>query len=135
MSAEEKLILTDEEALRFTQIKRRELVNVLCDDGIPRDPKDRAMLLKALDGMDRQALTNKRIAGETAGNEAARMAAQAMNVLFEKLGNQNPFQKEGAGRVIDAPQKFVEKLELVPGETEIGIASLDYDSFSDPQDA
>lgn len=134
MSAEAHAhFLSDEEALRYTQRMRHRLVEDICADGkMPTDPKDRATMLMALDGMDRQALTNKRIAGDAAGNEATRLVGQALNKLFEKVGNRSPFEKpvEG-GRVIEElmPDTFVEDLNVVPGETEVGLANLDYESF------
>jgi hypothetical protein len=126
-------ILSDEEALRYTQSMRHRLVEDICADGkMPIDPKDRATMLMALDGMDRQALTKQRLAGDAAGNDATRLVGQALNKLFEKVGNRSPFEKpvEG-GRVIEElmPDTFVEDLNVVPGETEIGLANLDYESF------
>lgn len=131
MSAEERIVLSDDEYLRYTQQKRKELVEDICAGGKPpTDPKDRAVLLMALDGMDRQSLTKKRIAGDAANNEAASLAAQTLGKLFDKLGNRSPYERPVEGeRVIDVPAEFVPDLKTVPGEMDIGIAQLDYETF------
>jgi hypothetical protein len=123
--------MTDEEVLQFTQGMRRQLVIDMTPEGkMPSDPKDRAIFLQTLADMDRQALTNKRISGDTKRSEDDRKAAALIATIFATIGNKSPFQSDIAGeRVIDVPAVLVEDVELVPGETEIGITRLTYDDF------
>lgn len=135
MGADIMTDLTDDEVLRFTQQARKGLVDDIIAGGMPKDPKDRSTLLQALSDMDRTALTKKRIVGDAKNAEADRVAAKAIAHIFERMGTRSPFEgNEVPGRVIDMPETLLDDVRAVPGETDIGIANLTYDSFQASRD-
>ncbi len=127
--------LTDDDILRFTQSKRRELVDKLLEDGIPVTKDDQTVLLQALGDMDRTALGNKRIGAAEKLAESDRLVADAVLKINRQFGARSPFE---ATEVIDGevipPTPVLDQLPKanpVPGETGIGISELKYDEFMD----
>lgn len=125
--------MTDDEVLQFTQHKRKELVDTLCEKGVPTDPKEQQVLLAALGDMDRTALTKKRLNSDNNNAAADREAQLAIAAIYQRVGNRSPFEVDAnapiEGVAIEVPEKLVEKLELVPGETEIGVKEMTYSQF------
>jgi hypothetical protein len=127
--------LTDDDILKFTQAKRRELVDVLLAGGMPTDKDGQQMLLQTLGDMDRTALGNKRIGAAEKLAESDRLVADAVLKINRQFGARSPFEASETvdGEVIP-PTPILEKLpkvETVPGETAIGISDLKYEEFMD----
>lgn len=139
------VIETDDDRMGFTQSMRKKFIKDLTDNGnkIPDDKGDKALLLAALDGMDRTALANKKIgAQERQGAEdrnaaliIAKIASQGFN------GTTNPFERPVIeGEVIrndlELDDSDLPPLELAPGETGIGLETRNFEQFmrdTDPQ--
>lgn len=125
--------MTDDQILALTQHKRVTIVQHLtrAPGGIPGDKEDRDALFKSLDGLDKIALTRKRI---QADQETTAGVTQAVGVITQLLRqsklNYNTVDVED----VDASEmpKLGDDVPapiLVPGETEINAPQLDYDSF------
>lgn len=125
--------MDEDQVLAYTQGKRRKIVEgVMKDNKIPQDRLEATLLIQALDGMDRAALTSKRIkADEKAADAMAGSAAVVANLLTS-MGKSKP-----ADDIIDMPAREVPLLgedipppSLVPGETEVAPKQMDFDSFT-----
>lgn len=128
--------LSDDDILKFSQRIRKKVVNHLTGNGekMPDDPKEQMVLLATLSDMDRQALTKKRIAGDNANAESDRQASVAIASMYAQLGTRSPFEVKDAkpidgesreAKVPSVPDKLAD-VTLVPGELDVGIASLEY---------
>ena len=124
---------TDDEVLRYTRGVRLDLVDELTKKGVPTDTKDQQTLLQTLSDMDRGALSNKKIGASESIAEADRIVAVAIAQLNNQFGSQNPFVRrsgsliEGEVPRLDAGR--MPEIELVEGETEIGLSAMTYNSF------
>ena len=124
---------TDDEVLRYTRGVRLDLVDELTKKGVPTDTKDQQTLLQTLSDMDRGALSNKKIGASEGIAEADRIVAVAIAQLNNQFGSQNPFERrsgtliEGEVPRLDAGR--MPEIELVEGETEIGLSAMTYNSF------
>lgn len=128
---------TDDDRMAFTQGIRKRLINDMTANGMPSEKGDRMVLLAALGDMDRTALANKKIGSQERQGAADRQAA----FIIQKLANQNfntpsgsPFEKptiEGEyTRVLpELDVSGLPELTLAPGETQIGIATRNFEEF------
>jgi hypothetical protein len=126
--------MTDDEVLDYTQLKRRQVVDHVTRDGFTNlDNEDMGLILKAVDGMDRTALTRKKIASDEKIADKDLQAAGVISTIFAKFGNKNPFERTvnpGAGAGAPTPDlSQLPAIETVPGENHIGQIDLTYDSF------
>lgn len=126
--------MTDDQILALTQRTRVGVVSKLItagNGGLPGDKEDRDTLFKALDGLDKVALTRKRI---TADQEQASGVSQAVGLIAALLRqsktNYNTLEVSDA-TVLEAPTlgDDVPPPDLVPGETEIHAGQLNYAAF------
>ncbi|WP_257292755.1 hypothetical protein [Endozoicomonas sp. ONNA1] len=121
--------------IKHTQNIRLNLVEKMMEGGMPENSKDQYRLLAALESIDTTALGVKRIKTEEKGIEKDREIAKAMNKLYGKSGNSNPFQTSEAidGKVIndqvDLAAAQLPQLDVVDGEMEEGISTMDYEAF------
>lgn len=127
-------ILTDDDILAFTQKTRHALAQELLKGGMPKDPKEQRILLMTLADMDATAINKKRLGAQEKTAEADRLAIMAIAKLGAVLGNRNPFEGNENGVDVTALVREVDdtklpELEVVPGETDVGITSLNYDDF------
>lgn len=129
---------SDEESLNYTQTIRFRVVEDLVAGGkIPNDPKDRAQLLATLDGMDRQVLTKQKIKIEEKAADADRLAAQVLATVVAQTKGRSPFERpviegEVIQRQLTAPAldtSKIPKFTPVPGETDVGIADMNCETF------
>lgn len=135
----QRAIETDDDRMEFTQGVRKMFIRQLTDNGVklPDDKGEKALLLAALDGMDRTALANKKI-GSTekqgaADRQAALIIAQIANSGVN--GKANPFERDVIDGectrtdVLELDESGLEMLTLAPGETGIGIEGRNFDQF------
>lgn len=121
--------LTDDDIMRFTQGTRKRFIDKIIDKGFPADEDGQRILLSALSDMDRTALGNKRIGANEKQSAADVLVAKAITELSSRFGSSNPFEgnKEPIEMVVDAT--LLPEANPVPGETDIGVSTADYDSF------
>lgn len=123
----------DDDVLSYTQRKRMELVEHLtANDKMPVEAKDQAVLLSALNDMDRQVVSKRKMKTEEKNSDSLASMADTMDHLFTKFGNKSPMMIEGgvAERTMDIPDKLVE-IELVPGELDIGSQRIELRDIED----
>lgn len=127
---------TDDDRLEYTQGVRKRLVNELTADGMPKDKGDKMVLLAALDGIDRAALANKKIGSQERQGAADRQAAMIIASLANRsfaTPSGSPFEapiEAQAQRVnVDLNEDELPELNLVPGETAIGLETRNIDQF------
>lgn len=126
--------LSEDQVLAYTQTKRKAIVQELTKSGaVPEDNSSRNMLLQALDGMDRAALTSKRIKAEEKGNSALAGAAGIVAAMLNQVSGKRLVSMEDPVDVESRPAPAlgmdVPPPQLVPGETEINPGQLDFDTF------
>ena len=117
----------EEDVLTYTQGMRRRLIGDMIKSGdMPTDNKDRITLLAALDGMDRQELGRQKIDATKNSSASDRLVAGALMALMNKeLRGGNPFEQDPAqteGRRQPLPALTLDGLDVVPGETDIGLS-------------
>lgn len=127
-------LLDVDTVMQTTQALRLRIINNLTQNatGMPLDTKQEATLLKAIDGMDKAVATKRRLGIEEqaakTGEEEARNTASILRELKGKMFAQ--------ANVVDpnrpAPALGSEVPEpiLKPGETEIGTANMNYETFT-----
>lgn len=124
--------LNDDDLIDYTQGLRKMLADDITEHGtvMPTDKDERHILLAALDGISKTSLGRKRIQTVDEGNKNTAAALAAMDALSKKFGNNNPFIREGNSGGITIEQHKLPAIEVVPGNTDIGVSSLTYDEFS-----
>ena len=99
----------------------------------PQDKGEQILLMQALDGMDRAALTNKRIKSDEKTQNDVAGAASMIAQMLSQMGGMVQMPKVNDDNVVDVePKMLTEEIPepvLVPGETEINSPQLDYNSF------
>ena len=125
--------MTDDDILRYTQDKRKALVDTLVSDGkMPIDTESQNVLLSTLADMDRQAMGKKKIAASAVGSEVDRLVATALVTLTRELKGRNPYESlDGAD---DRPLPTLDRsllpaTALAPGESDVGLVSEKYNDF------
>jgi hypothetical protein len=114
--------------LEYTQAKRKFIIEAMTKNNtMPEDPKEQNVLLKALADMDKTVSTRKRLVIEEQSAASAEEQASASAALLQAMRHRmfeapNPVPRQ-------APELTDAAIDLVPGETEIGVANLTYDSF------
>lgn len=134
---------TDDDRMAYTQGLRKKLISVITDNGtkMPEEKGDRVVLLMALGDMDRTALANKKIGSTERIGAADRQAAMVISRLSRQEFNTpsgSPFERPVDDNVIDAEftdarvlldSAALPQLELAPGETDVGLATRNYQEF------
>lgn len=129
-------VFANEDAvLDYTLDMRKKLMQAYIDPvtgEVSGDLDTRRFILQNLDGMERQALGRKKIKTEEKGQANA---AEARALVAELL-RQAPNAVTRIGAIIEHESYAVPVLpssvpppELTSGETDIGVSSLDFDTF------
>ena len=122
---------TEDDVLDYTQSVREDVVKKLTSNGMPGDVKDLSIILSALDGMDRAALTKKKIQAENDNMSKVGLAGAAITELLSSLRNEakptgavgEPSSKQTAIPAgLDSPV-------VVPGELSDADRSLNYETL------
>jgi hypothetical protein len=124
--------MPEDEVLDYTQRVRRTVVTELTKGGIPGDNNDRALLVQALDGLDRQAMGVKRIKADEKSasglSEASALVAQLLREAGRSRQNHDVIDvvvREAPTLGADVPRP-----QLVPGELDIAPRQMNYDEFA-----
>lgn len=125
--------LSDDQVIDYTQRVRKSLVAEILKEGFPTENTDRQTLLHALADMDRTAIQNKKIGSEDAKADADRVAALAIARINQQMGSVIPGERpviEGQYTKLEGDITLIPNIEVVPGETDIGISDDTYDEFT-----
>lgn len=132
-----RLLEDDDSILRHTQGVRLQVVDQLMDQGkIPVTQEDRDLLIKVIDGIDRQAIAKKRIKSDSKIGDAAQQAAAALAIMAQRMGGKNPFKADNSAAGPDkVPDKFTKgDVTIVPGELDIGDDTRTFEDFQKEHD-
>jgi hypothetical protein len=117
--------------LDFSRSKRISVINYLTAKGVPDDDNRIALLLGALNDMDRTSLGKKRIKVDSDTTASNKQAADLIASIFNK-----PDSKKLGTTVLDGivgkiPDQNVTlpNVEILPGEMAVNPPQLDYDTF------
>lgn len=117
----------DIDILKRTQVIRNSLVTKLMRSGqVPDDIHQQRMLLDVVNSMDKSTLQKAKVKAEDKSNESKEARAKAVaQFLLEAR------KKQQALPVVDSAElpQSVPAPELVPGETDIGMQDLSYETF------
>jgi len=125
-----------EGTLRYTQRVRKKVVEEFTNNGtvVPRDTKEVGVLLKALDGMDRTALDERKNTIDQGNADTSKRVADALHVFIKEQKNTNPFKRDPNnphGVIPQIDKTLLGEFEIKPGEKEIGISTESADNFLD----
>jgi len=129
----------DEILLDESVDQRKSFIQLLMPDGkLPEDPKDKALILKALDGNDKVALGRMRIKADDRASAGQEQVARLLaHVLQSVSGQKNPYLVDvnerptgaGVGMIPTVPDHLV-GINLVDGETSVNPRQLSYQEFT-----
>jgi hypothetical protein len=123
--------MNEDQVLAYTQSKRRKIVDKLTDAGkIPDDKTEASLLISALDGMDRAALTQKRIKSDEKSAQGMAGAASVIAKLLTQVGSNNKSNHISDDITPPTIGKEVPDPQLVPGEAEFTPGQMDFDTFT-----
>ena len=125
--------MTDEHTelldLDYTRSKRMQLINSITEKGVPADLKDRSILLQALDGMDRAALSKMKIKSDEGISNGQAAAAAILAELFNDPRTRNVGKSNDLVGSVQVLSIAVQPDQLLPGELDINPVAESYDSF------
>lgn len=140
MSAIETTRNVDDELLEWSVHERKLFIARMMkpDGSLPDDPKEKALVLKAMDGIEKIAISRKRIKIEDKAATSQAEAARLIAHVFKSVAEKNPFVIDmGTAEQLSPEQrKALPSLpddiplpELVEGETAVSPPQNSYDNF------
>lgn len=127
--------LTDADVLKQTQRRKFKLLTALekADGAVPTDTKEAQLYLQTLESLDRVAVTKMKISSAEGIAEGDRLAAHTIAKMMQQLQGANPFMtapgNPTAANIPEVDPTLLPEVELVPGETDIGVSAQTYDQF------
>lgn len=117
--------------IEYVRGKRKEIINHLTKKGVPEDDKQVALLLSALNDMDRTSLSRKKIKVESDTAANNKQAADLIASIFmqpdsKKLGMA---AVDGMLGTIPSVEGRLPEVEVLPGEMAVNPPQLDYNAF------
>lgn len=131
--------LQDDQILNFTQGIRKDFVEEIIRPGLPTDKDDRGLLLELLKDMDRTSLGRMKMNVKERELDMAAQTQLALERITKQFGERSPFLAKDTSETIEGeyvevsapiiPETELPTLELVEGETLVGVEEIRYDSF------
>lgn len=126
----------EDAVLDYTQAKREEIVKKLTPNGMTGDIKEISVILAALDGMDRAALTKKRIQSDSDLGSKSAIAGAAITEILSNMrdslvgrSNGGTASKEQTDDNVGVPTPTI-----IPGELDGANSSVSYDNIVGEED-
>ena len=131
MSQDTVFKLPDEDqVLAYTHNKRKIIVDTLMTKGVPEDVGTAKVLIATLDGMDKSALTRKKIKVEERANVHVEQAATIIAKILTMGAATNAFKTaEPVERVIPTLPTEIPDPVLVDGETSVVGSNHTFETF------
>lgn len=127
--------LTDADVLKQTQQRKFKLLQTLekTEAGVPTDAKEMQVYLQTLESLDRVAISKMKIQSAEGMAEGDRLAALTIAKLTQQMQGVNPFMTDAnaplkAG-IPEVDASLLPEVDLVPGETDIGVSTQTYEQF------
>lgn len=118
--------ISAEQDIQFVRGKRKFIVDTLMKDNkIPEDRTAASVLLAALDGLDRSAISRKRIASDNKNAQANGAVAAIISKMLMQVNNTTPTTIDEE-RVIPVLGNDLGTVEILPGELDIGTKTISY---------
>lgn len=122
-------VLSDDQIMQFTQGARKKFIHEIAKDDFPQDTKTQIVFLKALSDMDKAALGNKKIGAAERQTASDALVAKAIIEISNKFGERHPFEVDDEGKLPVIEHELLPPANPVPGETDIGLSSDNYESL------
>jgi hypothetical protein len=119
--------LDDSARLNKTLKIRETIMDDLMSNGVPTDKEDRSFLISMMDSIDRTVLGKARIKSDEQANKSQQEATDIVAKVLSSLSGVNSPSNKRTQMPVLLESDY--KLDLVPGETDIGMQSLDLDTF------
>ena len=127
MSSADIMSLEDQARIELTLQTRERIIRGMTGAGkLPEAPEDRTFLMQALDGMDRTVLTKAKIKSD---DSAAKNQADTAKAIAELLNRVDSRQRSVTHRAIDVDAIELPMIDLVEGETSIGVQTFKSDQI------
>lgn len=119
--------LVDQQDLLRTQTVRRKVIDTVMKDGkVPEDIEDRKYLFLALDGLDKQILTRRKVKAEERASQTKTATANLIaDILLQTQTKARALNAEPAKTTLDESHQT----KLVPGQLEIGTINIGIDEI------
>lgn len=126
----------DDELLEWGVEQRKDFIKKMmkADGSLPDDPKERALVLKALDGIDKTAVSRKRLKIEDKAATNAAETAKLISQFYERVSSKDPFVIDQ--NMQEVPVRAAPKLpdnspevDTVEGEMDTTPSQGSYDEF------
>lgn len=128
MSATDIMDVTDQARIELTLRTRENIIRSLTPGGaLPAGREDRAFLMQALDGMDRTVLTKAKIKSDDTAAKSQADSARTISELLLRVDS----KRHVPGHVIDVEAHQLPDIQLVEGETSIGVQTFKYKDLMD----
>jgi hypothetical protein len=141
MSAQTEEKTIDHQLLEGSvEYRQQFMIKMLGPDGkLPEDPKDRALILKALDGIDKIATTRLRIKQEDRATASNEKIAQLLAGVYKGISvTNNPYVKPVEKDITPAMMSTIPTIpehlrgiHLVEGETAVNPRQMSYKEFTE----
>lgn len=131
MTTNDQNITQEEQDLNRTRQVRSDIITEMTKEGIKvDDPEKVKLLLTVLTDTDRSALSRMKMKSDDKANAANAGAASIIADFLNKVSVGNGgFNGMSSGQIPSLPDS-VPVPNLVPGETDIGVANTNFDTFS-----
>lgn len=130
MSTNELMSPEDKSFLELSQRTRRQIIAEQTKNGkLPECQEDRDFLFKALDGGDRQVLAKAKIKSDDSNGKAQQAAAAMVAEMLLKVHSRPDANTPRKEPLVLPPVD----LQLVPGETHIGVQTFQLNDIMNPK--
>lgn len=117
--------------IEYVRVKRKEIIGHLTKQGVPEDNGQLALLLGALNDMDRTSLGRKKIKADNDATANNKQAADLIASIFTRPDSKQLGMTDLDGLVGNIPNvdNLLPNVEVLPGEMAVNPPQLDYDAF------
>lgn len=117
--------------IEYVRVKRKEIIGHLTKQGVPEDNSQLALLLGALNDMDRTSLGRKKIKADNDATANNKQAADLIASIFTRPDSKQLGMTGLDGLVGNIPNVdgLLPNVEVLPGEMAVNPPQLDYDAF------
>jgi hypothetical protein len=115
--------------LDSNQRTRKKIIEALTKDSIPTDKDTCGILLQSMKDMDKQIIDKKRVAIENKNSDVAGLVAEVAARIARMHNGVDPLSNAGKGIIPEPDLTLIPEYIPIPGETEIGITSENFDTF------
>jgi len=121
--------LEDKQRLENAQKIRENIITEMTSKGMPSDKDDRSFLLSALDGMDKSIYTKAKLKVEDMSAQTQHQTASTIAELLTRIREKDIVSNIN-NRSQPSLSNDLKATNVVEGEMDIGIQSLNYDTFT-----